>query len=62
MSIQEHHQVSRFRRRGVVALQVGVMLTVLLGCAALTIDVGQLFSARTDLQKAADSATEPLNN
>lgn len=32
------------------------MLSVLLGVAALTIDVGQVYSARTELQRAADSA------
>lgn len=46
----------RHRKRAVVAVQVGIMMTVLLGVAALTIDVGQLYSARNDLQRAADSA------
>lgn len=31
-------------------------MSVLLGVAALTIDVGQVYSARTELQRAADSA------
>jgi len=44
------------RRRAVVALQVGVFLTVLLGMAALTIDVGALYNARADLQRASDAA------
>lgn len=44
------------RRRGVVAAQVGVTMVVLLGCAALTIDVGNVYSARSELQRAADSA------
>ncbi len=45
------------RRRAVVAVQVGVTLLVLIGMAALTIDVGQLYAARAELQRAADSAT-----
>lgn len=48
--------IDRHRKRAVVAVQVGIMMTVLLGVAALTIDVGQLYSARNDLQRAADSA------
>ncbi len=44
------------RRRAVVAVQVGVTLVVLLGMAALTVDVGQLYAARTELQRAADAA------
>ncbi len=44
------------RKRAVVAVQVAVMLTVLLGMAALTIDVGHLYNAKADLQRTADSA------
>ena len=44
------------RRRAVVAAQVLVMLPVLLGFAAFTIDVGTLYRARAELQTAADSA------
>lgn len=43
------------QKRAVVAVQVGVMLLALLGMAALTIDVGQLYSARNDLQRSADA-------
>ena len=43
------------RRRAVVAVQVGVLLVVLLGAAALTIDVGTMFNVRADLQRAADA-------
>ncbi len=32
------------------------MLTVLLGVAALTVDVGQMYAARSELQRAADAA------
>lgn len=44
------------RRRGVVVIQVVVVLAVLLGFAAFTIDVGMLYRARGELQAAADSA------
>lgn len=44
------------RRRGLVVVQVMVLLTVLMGFTALTIDVGTLYQARADLQSAADSA------
>jgi len=44
------------RRRGVVAVLTLVMLFVLLGFAALTVDVGVLYNTRADLQNAADAA------
>ena len=44
------------RRRAVAAVQVGVMTVVLLGFAALTVDLGNLYNARADLQHAADAA------
>ncbi|MCC7291627.1 MAG: VWA domain-containing protein [Phycisphaerales bacterium] len=44
------------RRRGVVAVQVAVMLVVLTGFAALTIDVGVIYNTRQDLQRTADAA------
>lgn len=44
------------RRRGVVAVQVLVVLVVLLGCAALSVDVGAMYNARADLQRTADAA------
>ena len=43
-------------RRAAVAMQVVVCSTVILGMGALTIDVGKLYLARTELQGAADSA------
>jgi len=43
------------RRRGVVAAQVAVCLVLLMAMAALTIDIGAMFNARADLQKAADA-------
>jgi Flp pilus assembly protein TadG len=44
------------RRRGVTAVLVVVALVVLLGFASLTVDVGAMYNARNDLQRAADSA------
>ncbi len=43
-------------RRGVVAVQVLVMMTALLGMAALTVDVSFMWNMRADLQRTADSA------
>lgn len=50
---------SRFRshrRRAVVAVQVGVFLVVLLGFAALTVDLGAMYNTRADLQRSVDAA------
>lgn len=44
------------QRRGTVIAQVTVSTTVLLGFAALAVDVGQLFSVEAELQRAADSS------
>ncbi len=44
------------RRRGVVAVLVLVTLTLMLGFAALTVDVGMMYNVRADLQGAADAA------
>lgn len=46
----------RHRRRGVVAVQVAVILTVILGFAALTVDVGAMYNTKADLQRTVDSA------
>ncbi|MHC4675237.1 MAG: pilus assembly protein TadG-related protein, partial [Planctomycetota bacterium] len=45
----------RFHRRGAVAVLVAVLITVLLGFAALVIDGGRLYIARTELQRTADA-------
>lgn len=47
---------NRNRRRAVVAVQVGILLVVLIGFAALTVDVGTLYNTRADLQRTADAA------
>ena len=56
MNIRHLFSTAGNRRRGVVAVQVAVVLVVLLGFAAMTIDVGRLYRARADLQRAADAA------
>lgn len=43
-------------RRGAVVVQVAVLSTVLLGMAAMAIDIGAMYAAKTELQAAADSA------
>ena len=55
MSTQWIRVKKNTRRRAVVAVQVGVLLVVLLGTAALTIDVGAMFNVRADLQRTADA-------
>lgn len=49
---RNHHT----RRRGATAVFVCVMMPVLIGMAALTIDVGVLHNTRADLQRSADAA------
>ena len=44
------------RRRAMVVVQVGIMMVVLLGFGALTLDLGSLFLVRGDLQRSADAA------
>jgi len=44
------------RRRGIVVVQVAVVLVVLLGVAALCVDLGVTYNARSDLQRKADAA------
>jgi len=49
-----HHRVPR--RPAVVAVQVMLTLTVLLGFTALTVDMGYVWNVRADLQRTADAA------
>ena len=42
--------------RGAVAVVVGLMLVVLVGFAAIAVDVGAMYSQRAQLQNAADAA------
>ncbi|WP_230944444.1 pilus assembly protein TadG-related protein [Burkholderia territorii] len=46
----------RRRQKGAVAITVAFMMSILLGFAALAIDVGYLFVVRNELQNAADAA------
>ena len=48
--------VFRARRRATVAILTMVMLVVIMGFAALTIDIGRLYVARGELQRYADAA------
>ncbi|MGE3180516.1 MAG: VWA domain-containing protein [Phycisphaerae bacterium] len=43
-------------RRGGVVVQVAIAATVILGVGALVVDVGSMYSARAELQAAADAA------
>lgn len=42
--------------RGAVIVMVAILMVVLLGCVALAVDIGHLYVARAELQRAADSA------
>lgn len=44
------------QRRGVAAVLVMVCMVVLVGFAALTVDVGHMYNTRADLQRTADAA------
>jgi hypothetical protein len=44
------------RRRGAIALMVAVMAVVIVGFAALVVDVGLLYAAKSELQRSADAA------
>lgn len=52
----QHHTRRARRARAVVAVQVAVILFVLIGFAALTVDVGVLYNTKGDLQRTADAA------
>lgn len=46
-----------YHKRGAVAIFTVAILAVLIGFAALTIDVGHLYAVRLDLQNSADAAS-----
>ncbi len=56
MAIQFSRRPKDKRRRAVVAVQVAVSAFLIIGFAALTIDVGVMYNTRADLQRAADAA------
>ena len=47
---------ARYRRRGAVAVMIAMFMVVLLGFAALAVDIGYLFNVRYETQVAADAA------
>lgn len=53
-----HHQGGPgfSRKRGAVAVQVAVFMSLLLSITALTVDAGTVYNARSDLQRTADAA------
>lgn len=51
-----HFNQDTHRRRGVAAVFSVVILVVLLGFTALTVDVGHIYNVRAELQNAADAA------
>lgn len=55
MSRTSYHR-NRKGRRGAAAVFVAVSVTALVGVAALAIDVGVLYNARSELQRAADAS------
>ena len=48
-------QSETHRKRAIAVVVVVVLLPVLLGFAALTVDVGMIYNVRADLQRAADA-------
>ena len=59
-SVAARRNFGRHGRRGAVVIFVSVLMVVLLGMAALTIDLGLFYVARTELQRCADIAAETL--
>ena len=54
--IPKTHQEARARRRGLVVVQVLVMLIVLLGCVALSVDTGYIGDLCGSMQSAVDAS------
>jgi len=51
-----YHPHQQGARKGTIIVLVAILLMVLLGCAALAVDIGYLYVARAELQRAADAA------
>ena len=51
-----HHRLYRNRRRGTVAILACLLMTVLLGMLAFSVDLSYLANSRAELQRTADSA------
>ncbi len=54
--LSKPNQVRPDKRRAVTAALVLLMIPVLIGFAALTIDIGAMYNTRADLQRTADAA------
>ncbi len=52
----KQRQDASHRRRGTVVVAAAIMMVALLGFAALAVDVGNLYAAKGQLQRAADAA------
>ncbi|MHC5110025.1 MAG: pilus assembly protein TadG-related protein [Planctomycetota bacterium] len=57
MHLQKKHGIVTTRRRGLIAVQIAVLLVVILGFAVLSVDIGQMYNARGDMQRSVDSAS-----
>ncbi len=53
---QSNQQIRRIRRRGATLIYASVMLTVLVGLMMLSVDIGRVSLAKSELQATADSA------
>lgn len=51
-----HRPERAHRKRAVVVVLVAIALTVIMGMAALSIDMGMLYSVKNELQRSADAA------
>lgn len=56
MQVKQRSKGDPRHRRAVVAIQVAVFAVILVGFAALTIDIGAMYNTRSDLQRTADAA------
>jgi len=56
MILRDSNSNTGHRRRGAVAVLTAFMMVALCGFAAFVVDVGMLYVAKADLQRAADSA------
>lgn len=50
------HVPSGHRRRGAITVFVAISLVIIIGMAALAVDIGALYSAQAELQRTADAA------
>ena len=56
MNARRANRKNNQKRRAVVVVQVAVIMGVLIGAAAFSVDVGVMYNTRGDLQRAADAA------